>query len=217
MHSPSPTSRRRSWPPTDADALLASLSTPAAAATARSPRASGSLANGALWRHPCFVDAVAAEHVAPSLRAAQSSAHPPQPGLGFAPALDFVADLLVAPDGGERSRDREGDGSPEAEQAARAADALRFGAELDREVPLARRSTFFGSSKKTDMEQLLDYLKRLVGRLRSMHEGESLVVPVGWPAAEHAAGANAAAGNGVPHRSAAVLLAQESRRASVPR
>ena len=56
-----------------------------------------SFGSGLVWRHPCFLDALAAEFVSPSClaqQAARLASLRQNDGLGLAMALEFVAELL---------------------------------------------------------------------------------------------------------------------------
>ena len=126
-----------------------------------------SFGSGLVWRHPCFLDALAAEFVSPSClaqQAARLASLRQNDGLGLAMALEFVAELLQ-------------DALPTlppalASRAQPALHALRVGARLSRLVPV-------GSGNR---KALLSLLKELVGQLRALPIGGAILLPVGWAA-----------------------------------
>ena len=126
-----------------------------------------SFSSGLVWRHPCFLDALAAEFVSPSCvaqQAAQLASLRQNDGLGLAMPFEFVAELLQ-------------DVLPTlppalASRAQPALHALRVGARLSRLVPVSS-----GNRKA-----LLGFLKELVGQLRALPIGGAILLPVGWAA-----------------------------------
>jgi hypothetical protein len=126
-----------------------------------------SFGSGLVWRHPCFLDALAAEFVSPSClaqQAARLASLRQNDGLGLAMPLEFVAELLQ-------------DALPTlppalASRAQPALHALRVGARLSRLVPV-------GSGNR---KALLSLLKELVGQLRALPVGGAILLPVGWAA-----------------------------------
>ena len=124
-----------------------------------------------IWRHPLYVDMLAAtaplstSTPLPSPQQTRGKAS----GIGLAPPLSFIAEVLEST-------------LPVLEptlraQAAQAAAALREGAQLSEKVPV---NTAASSTSRKGGTELLRLLETLVGRLRLLDVGGSMVVPAGW-------------------------------------
>jgi len=126
-----------------------------------------SISSGLLWRHPCFVDALATEFVSPSRLKEQAEplermrrATGDKSSCGLALPLSFVHDLLHSTYSSLPSSLHS--------QAQSVMYALKQGARLSKMLPM------------TGARKLLPFLKELLALLRALPVGGVLVVPAGW-------------------------------------